>query len=308
VKLGLWLTARYAPDRTPEAHMAAMREQVALARDAGFGMISSGQHYLAPRLQTFPLLARLIEDAGDMEMATSVLLLPLHHPVAVAEDAATMNAMVGGRFVLGLGLGHDDLEQAAFGVAARDRSPRFREAVELMRHIWAGDGRAYRGQYFNVPARDAAPATSDSPRLWVGGNSGWARERAAVSDAAWLPTGLDIDTMIAGRDDVRRRVAEIGASPSRDSPAGMWVHVDTDEQRAQEAARRAGHLRAGQERRPGYAIGTPQTVLETLDALRERAAVTHLLCRIEAPGMDQRDVLRRIDLLGSAVIPALSAE
>ena len=308
MKLGLWLTARYAPDRSAIAHVAAMREQVALARDAGFGMISSGQHYLAPRLQTFPLLARLVQDAGDMEVATSILLLPLHQPVAVAEDAATMNAMLGGRFVLGVGLGHDPAEQAAFGVARHDVAPRFDEAIEVMRRVWAGDARAYDGRYFALPARDAGLAGADPPRLWVGGNSERARQRAAASGAAWLPTGSHVDGVSAGRQDVLRRAAGLGAPPPGDAPAGLWVHVDTTEERAQAAARRAGHLRPGQTSRPGFAIGTPETCLQTLRDFRDRAGVTHLLCRLEVPGMDQADVLRGIDLLGSAVIPALASD
>src|SRR4051812_12538940 len=82
--------------------------QVRAARDAGFAAVYSGQHYLAEgtqMLQTIPLLARLAADAGDMAMGTLILLLPLHNPVYVAEEIATMDVICNGRFIFGVGLG-----------------------------------------------------------------------------------------------------------------------------------------------------------------------------------------------------------
>ena len=94
-------------------------EQVRAAREAGFDLICTGQHYLAAPYQmssSLPLLARLAAEAGDMEVAATVILVPLHNPVELAESVATMDAICGGRFIFGVGLGYRDEEYTAFGV------------------------------------------------------------------------------------------------------------------------------------------------------------------------------------------------
>ena len=183
VKLGLWITARFGRGISFAQHFGHMREQVRLARDGGFGMISGGQHYLGPRLQTMPLLARLGEDAGEMEIATSVVLLPLHNPVDLAEQAATMNAMFDGRFILGVGLGHQADERAAFGIAKEEVAGRFDEAIEVMERVWDGDGRPFQGRHFTLPELKLSwPIPYVRPRIWIGGSSDRALLRARAPD------------------------------------------------------------------------------------------------------------------------------
>lgn len=307
MKIGLWLTARHDPGRPPTEHFAAMRAQVALARAAGFGMISSGQHYLSPRLQTFPLLARLAAEAGDMELATSILLLPLHNPVAVAEDAATMQAITDGRFMLGVGLGHDPAERTAFGVSGDDVAARFAEAIDVMRMVWSGDGRPFVGRFFALPERPAGPPL-DAPGLWVGGNSSAARRRAAGLGAAWFPSSVAVDGLAEGRADHERLVDELGTRPPTDRPVGLWMHIDETDELARDAARRAGHLRDGRHERPGYVIGSPEHCVQALLAYRDQARSSHVLIRLEVPGLAQAEVLRRIERIGTSVIPQLGAE
>lgn len=307
MKVGLWLTARHAPGRSPEAHFAALLEQVALARSAGFGMVSSGQHYLSPRLQTMPLLARLAADAGEMEMATSVLLLPLHNPVAVAEDAATMQVLLDGRFVLGVGLGHDRAERVAFGITDADAVPRFEASLEIMRRVWSGDGRPVVGRDFSLPER-SAPPVGRPPRVWIGGNSPAARRRAAASDAAWFPSGLSVDALVRDQSELDQLVHGAGGHVPCDRPVGLWLHVSETDAAARVVARQVGHLQTDQSDRPGTIIGSAERCLGALREYRDAAGCSHVLLRVEVPGMTQRDVMRRIELLGTVVLPALASD
>ena len=97
-------------------------------------------------LNTSQYLARLAAETGEMELATSVVLLPLLNPVQLAEDAATINAITGGRFILGVGLGHQADERQAFGIAPEDVVPRFDEAMANARAI-ADAAVAYLARY-----------------------------------------------------------------------------------------------------------------------------------------------------------------
>ena len=99
-------------------------EQVRAARDAGFSLIATGQHYLAAPYQmstVFPLLSRLAAEAGDMQVAATVILVPLHNPVELAESIATLDCITNGKFVFGVGLGYRDEEYTAFGIQRSER-------------------------------------------------------------------------------------------------------------------------------------------------------------------------------------------
>ena len=98
-------------------------EYVRSARDMGFELVYQGQHYLThpyQQLQAMPLLARLSAEAEGMEMVAT-LLVPVHHPVDLAERVATMDVITGGRFVLSAALGYRDEEYQAFSVDRRRR-------------------------------------------------------------------------------------------------------------------------------------------------------------------------------------------
>ena len=139
------------------------------ARDAGFGSIACGQHFLSPpyqNLQSIPLLARLAADSGDMQLVLSILLLPLYSPADVAETVATLDVISEGRIVLGVGLGYRDIEYQAFNVERRHRVGRFLESLELVRRLWTEEEVTFHGQHFNLdnatcairPVPAAAPA------------------------------------------------------------------------------------------------------------------------------------------------------
>jgi len=306
VKLGLWITARFGQGVTFAEHFGHMREQVRLARDGGFAMISGGQHYLGPRLQTMPLLARLAEDAGEMEIATSVVLLPLHNPVDLAEQAATMNAMIDGRFILGVGLGHQADERAAFGIAKADVAGRFDEAIEVMERVWDGDGRPFQGRYFMLPELKLTwPIPYVRPRIWIGGSSDRAMLRARARNRPWFPSDVDLDGLV-DRYASNPPAPAVPGDPAPARPVGIWVHVAESDAAALADATRLGQVDPARPNWPVSLIGSPETVVQQIEDYRRRLDPTHMLLRVEPPGMTQREAMRRIELLAERVVPRLS--
>ena len=102
MRFGLALAVQHLPTDSQPARFQEHVEQVRLARTVGFDSVWAGQHYLAEPFtyfQPIPTLARVAAEAEGMRLGTGVLLLPLHHPVEVAETLATLDVITGGRFV-----------------------------------------------------------------------------------------------------------------------------------------------------------------------------------------------------------------
>ena len=108
MKLGFFVTNQYLPNQSMPQMIKESVEQVRLANQAGFDLICTGQHYMASPYQmssSLPLLARLAAESGSMEIAATVILIPLHNPVELAESIATMDSICDGKFIFGIGLG-----------------------------------------------------------------------------------------------------------------------------------------------------------------------------------------------------------
>jgi len=109
VKLGLNLSNQYLPGESMARRIDEVVEQVELMRELGFDLLVVGQHHLATPFQqpsSVPLVARLAANSGTMRIGITVFLLPLHNPVDIAEQVATLDAISHGRMIFGVGLGY----------------------------------------------------------------------------------------------------------------------------------------------------------------------------------------------------------
>ena len=166
-------------------------EQVRAARDAGFDLISTGQHYLSAPYQmsaVFPLLGRLAAEAGDMYIASTVILVPLHNPVELAESVATMDSICNGRFIFGAGLGYRHEEYTAFGIRSRERVGRLIEALTVMKLLWTEDDVEFEGEYYKVPRTKSIIRSVQKPypQIWVAASNDAAIRRAGRLGYPWL--------------------------------------------------------------------------------------------------------------------------
>lgn len=151
---------------------------VALARRAeecGFAFVSVGDSVLAkPRWSPIVTLAAVAEATGTIGLATGILQPHLRHPVTVAQEWATLDALSGGRTALGVGLGTGppelvDAELALVGLDRRRRARAFTEAIEVIKTLWAGDGVNYEGRIYRL--QDASiglrPVQRPSPPVLI---------------------------------------------------------------------------------------------------------------------------------------------
>jgi len=204
MKIGYFINGQYPANESMPQKIQDSVELVRAVRDAGFDLICAGQHYLSAPFQmsaTLPLLARMAAEAGDMQVAATVVLLPLHNPVDLAESVATMDAICGGRFVFGIGLGYRDEEYMAFGVDRSERVERMNESLELMKLLWTEDEVEFHGKYYNVPKVKPAtkPVQKPYPPIWVAANNDVAIRRAARWGYPWLINPHATVPMVAGQ-------------------------------------------------------------------------------------------------------------
>jgi alkanesulfonate monooxygenase SsuD/methylene tetrahydromethanopterin reductase-like flavin-dependent oxidoreductase (luciferase family) len=190
MRFGILSTPVYSAATSPEVQLSEHRELVSIAEQLGFDAIVAGQHYLGSELryyQPIPYLLHLGQHAPTMRLVIGILLLSIVNPVDAAEQVASMDALSGGRTVLGVGLGYSDHEFEAFGIDRRERVGRFEEGLELIKALWSGEEVNHHGTHFNVSgARPAVrPVQSPRPPIWIAGQSERAVRRAARLGDAW---------------------------------------------------------------------------------------------------------------------------
>src|SRR5438067_9221513 len=123
MNLELILANQYPQGESMARRIDEVVEQVDLMRELGYDLIVLGQHHLATPFQqpsSVPFLARLAANAGHMRIGVTVFLLPLHNPVDIAEQVATLDAISHGKMIFGGGLGYRPEECAGFGGRMQD--------------------------------------------------------------------------------------------------------------------------------------------------------------------------------------------
>jgi probable F420-dependent oxidoreductase len=120
-------------------------------------------------------------------LGTSIVLVPLHHPIHLAKEVATLQEISGGRFRLGVGMGWHEDEYRFMGVPFERRGRRADEAMRLMKALWAGE-REFHGELWSFEDATFEPRPTQQPEIWVGGASDRAVRRARELGDVWHPS------------------------------------------------------------------------------------------------------------------------
>ncbi len=323
MKFGLIVAGQYLKDLPAEQRAQEMLEQVRLARDLGFDSVWMVHHYLIEfqAFQPIPMLGRMAAEAGEMELGTAIYVLPLQHPVEVAENFATLDALSGGRLIFGVAMGYRDVEFDALGVPIAERAARFEEGVRLITRLWTEDNVTSDGRFY--PVRNATlamrPVRRPRPPIWIGATAEPAIARAARLGDAWMigpRVGLpELPKQLGVFRDARRAA---GRPVDGEYPIFREVVVRPSDGEARAAAAALQTKYAAYARwryadtgfedlvRDAFVVGTPDACVSTIE--RHRAhGITHILARFQTPGVTQTDALTGIRLFGERVMPRLRA-
>jgi len=189
-------------DRPHSKYPYAPDGQIAVAPDADW-------------LDPLVALAFVAAATTRIRVATGILLLPQHNPVVVAKQAASIDVLSGGRFMLGVGIGWSSEEFAALGVPFRGRSRRTREAVEVMRTLWREDVASYEGEFvqFHEVRSYPKPLRDRRVPIVLGGNSDAALDRVAAYGDGWYGFNLSTSEIVERLGALRDRCRRAGRDP-----------------------------------------------------------------------------------------------
>jgi alkanesulfonate monooxygenase SsuD/methylene tetrahydromethanopterin reductase-like flavin-dependent oxidoreductase (luciferase family) len=171
------------PFQVPSARFLQTTVDLAvLAEELGYNGIWTAEHHFSDGYfsQQIPVLAAIAARTRRIQVGTYIVVLPLHHPIAVAEQAATLDALSNGRFHLGVGQGYYVDEYAAFGVPHSQRPSRLEEGLDAIRGLWENERFGFDGRRYRFPPVSLRPRpTNPKLPIWVAALAPDAIDRAA---------------------------------------------------------------------------------------------------------------------------------
>ncbi len=182
VRVGIHLP-QYGPAAGPES----IRRAAEHGEELGFADLWVSDHVVHPAEQDYPTpylydpLVTLTWAAActtAIGLGTSVLIVPMHNPLELANALASLDALSGGRLLVGAGVGWSEAEYRALGYGFHDRGRRMDESLDLLRVAWRDDPVSFQGEFFSVHNVRVLPKPAHPIPIWVGGGSEAAYRRA----------------------------------------------------------------------------------------------------------------------------------
>jgi alkanesulfonate monooxygenase SsuD/methylene tetrahydromethanopterin reductase-like flavin-dependent oxidoreductase (luciferase family) len=333
VRIGLALSgmAQQPQGADMGERLGELIDWVHLARDCGLDYVYTGQHFLTSpyqSLQPVPLAARLAAESGDMGLLIT-LLLPLLHPVDLAESLATLDWVTDGRLLVNVARGYRDEEFAAFGVHPREAAARMTECLHCLLALWSGEPVTFEGRHYRLDGAmlGLRPKQRPHPPVWVAANAEGAVLRAARLGLPWnINPHSDLATISRLIDRYRGAASEAGQDAEVALPLERELCCAPRRSEALQMAadylgpKYATYRSWGQERvlpegdgfaadfeelaRDRFVIGTPSECAAELERY-VALGVGSIHVRPFWPDMPEREARRSLELFAAEVVPRL---
>ena len=325
--------------RTPVAEgFQNVVKQVQLAEELGFETAFVSEHHFLRIIDFIPspliALAYLAAKTTRIKLGSGILLMPLHDPIKVAEDTATLDVVSNGRALLGLGQGYRPEEFAGFHKNLKDRRALMREGATIIRRLWTEDSVTYQGDHNDLEGITFSPkpVQKPSPPIWLGAKVKGAVELAAEVGDGWFADPItSLDIIVKNKVHWLAALEKAGKKPEDQALAYYReFHVaDTDEEAwgvggrgvvgEYHGYRMFNHLtdRDGKpipaDRadlveplvRERCTIGSVETCVNELRGIKERLDPTHFVLKMNYGGVPPEVVEKSIRLAAEKVLPQL---
>jgi len=288
-----------------------IKEFARTVEDLGFDSLFVTDHLVAAKrfysvsfLEPLTALAVAAGATSRVRLGTSILIMPLRHPVMLAKELATLQFLSGDRVILGAGVGWNEFEYAALGVKKSERGRRTDEMLDIMIPLLEGETVTYNGEFYSVEDLTIEPLSARRPEIWIGGGSQLADPKSpdlprfvesvkarVLRTDGWIPRPTCPPDEIA-RDwrELQEYYEAHGRSPSECVVAHenfMHIVLTNDPARAREEQHRAFLKVMSSERGPNYLetvylFGTPDEIVESLQE-RVDAGVEYFMLHTMTP-------------------------
>jgi len=309
------------------------------AETLGFRNIWLAEHhfstygYLSRPAQLATFIAAKTER---LRVGTAVIVVPLHHPLVIAEEIATLDLLAGGRVDIGLGRGYQHYEFERLGLELDTSRARWEESVDILLKAFSGEPFTYDGKIFTIPETMIFPQPFQKPHppIWVTAQSPESIE-ATVRRGFNVLTGgfgVPIERMAEFRRLFDRLLSEV--KPPRTPEVGVQraVYVTDSVADARAAAEEARwNMRVTLSLRNHYervergravavpapkepdvddlldrflVIGTPDTVIRQITRIKELVGISHFNCSFWFGDIEHPRILKSMELFAREVMPA----
>ncbi len=311
-------------ERTPEQFLHEVLDQTEHVDQHGFDSVWYAEHHFSEYgVLTSPhmLITAAAQRTKNIRLGVSVVVLPFHNPILVAEDYALADVLSGGRLNLGLGSGYLPHEFKGFNVDGKDKAFRFNDALAVIEKAWTGEKFDHNGEYFQyqdvqlkvVPKQKQVPvwiAALRSEGAKYVGKMGY-----NVMGVPYVSSN-SIEELKEVLDGYREAYEEAGHDTSKvEIPLALHTYVAETREEAKQVAKEhlnlylktrqygKGAVYEDLEQRDQLLIGTPDDVIETLNRYQS-IGMNHIMMLMNFGGMPHDKVLKSIDMVSKHVMPA----
>jgi alkanesulfonate monooxygenase SsuD/methylene tetrahydromethanopterin reductase-like flavin-dependent oxidoreductase (luciferase family) len=280
--------------RTPEQFVRDIFEQALYAEEVGLNSVWVGEHHfnlLGVNSSPNILLAQLAGATKRVRLAPAVVLLPVHHPLLVAEEWATLDLLSGGRVDFAAGRGYDRMEYGPFGAPFHDSAELFAEGLDILWRAWTEPGKwSHQGKYYRFENIEVRPRPAQKPlRPYVACFSKLSMELAARNDwniifapfAAAMVYGSLADGVRAFHDEAARH-----KRPPRRAMCSYFIHIASTPE--EERYGREALVRYFQDALIAAFPGDPKTVPPTLQYF---VKIVELLKQMRPESLTSKSIL-----------------
>ena len=339
--IGTFLLMQSPSGRSSNEIYARAIEQAQAAEALGFRNVWLAEHHFS----TYGYVSRPLQLATyiaakttRVRVGTAVVVVPLHHPLLVAEEIATLDVLSGGRADIGLGRGYQRYEFERFGLKLDSDGTRWDESLDVLLKAFEGKPFSYDGKFFKIPETAIYPKTVQKPRppVWITAQSEYSIQAAARRGLNVLTGGFGVPVeRLREFGEFFSRIAADRA-PGERPLVGVQraVYVTKDAADAREAAEQARwNMRVTLSLRNNYErvdngnavpvpakteptidelldryliVGTPDTCIRQIRRVQELVGISHFNCSFWFGDMDQARVLRSMELFSQEVMPGLN--
>jgi len=341
IKFGTFLLMQ-SPSARPSPEIYARAVDMAQAAETlGFRNIWLAEHHFSTYgyvSRPAQLASYIAARTSRLRVGTAVIVVPLHHPLVVAEEIATLDILAGGRVDIGLGRGYQYYEFERLGLELDTARARWEESVDVILKALGGGSFSYDGKLFKIPETSVFPQPLQQPHppIWVTAQSPESVE-AAVRRGFNVLTGgfgVPIERMAEFRKLFDRYVAELRLPRTPEVGVQRAVYVTDSEEDARRAAEEARwNMRVTLSLRNHYErvengravavpapkepdiddlldrfliIGTPDTCIRQLRRVQELVGISHFNCSFWFGDLAHERVLKSMQLFAREVMPAFS--